>query len=66
MRVLVLGGYGLIGAAVARALHVAKHEVSAVGRSTDGSLRMFPALCWIAVDIAVARGGRLAAVPCQY
>ena len=55
MRVLVLGGYGLIGAAVARALHAARHEVTAVGRSTDGSLRMLPRLRWIAVDIAALR-----------
>jgi uncharacterized protein YbjT (DUF2867 family) len=33
MRILVLGGYGLIGSAVVRRLLVAGHEVTALGRS---------------------------------
>lgn len=52
MRVLVLGGYGLIGLAIVRTLHEAGHEVIGVGRSARQGMRVFPRIHWAQADIA--------------
>jgi uncharacterized protein YbjT (DUF2867 family) len=52
MRILVLGGYGLIGSAVVRRLLVAGHEVTALGRSVAAARVSTPRAVWIARDIA--------------
>lgn len=52
LRVLVLGGYGLIGLAIVRALHAAGHEVTGLGRSAEQGRRLFPQATWRAADIA--------------
>lgn len=52
MRILVLGGYGLIGLAIARTLQTAGHSVTAVGRARTVGPRLAPRLRWISVDIA--------------
>lgn len=48
---IVLGGYGLIGAACARALRDAGFEVACVGRSARAAARM-PGFAWRLLDIA--------------
>lgn len=53
MRVLVLGGYGLIGLAIVRALHAAGHEVTGLGRSAALGRRLFPSVNWCGADIAM-------------
>lgn len=50
-KAIVLGGYGLIGAAVARALHGAGFAVTCVGRSAQAAARM-PGFTWALRDIA--------------
>jgi len=52
MRVLVLGGYGLIGLALVRALHAAGHDVVGLGRSAALGRRLFPRVTWCSADIA--------------
>lgn len=52
VRVLVLGGYGLIGSAVLARLREAGHAVTALGRSTAAAQRRFPDVSWIERDIA--------------
>lgn len=52
MRILILGGYGLIGLAIARSLHEEGHEVTGLGRSPDVGRRLFPAIRWIRGDLA--------------
>jgi len=52
MRVLVLGGYGLIGLAIVRALDAAGHEVVGLGRSASLGRRLFPRVAWRTADIA--------------
>jgi uncharacterized protein YbjT (DUF2867 family) len=52
MRILVLGGYGLIGSAVLLRLCEAGHAVIALGRSTAAPRRRFPEVSWIEQDIA--------------
>jgi uncharacterized protein YbjT (DUF2867 family) len=52
MRVLVLGGYGLIGGPVVRRLLDAGHEVTGIGRDVARARRRFPEAEWIAADIA--------------
>jgi len=52
MRILVLGGYGLIGLAIARTLQAAGHSVTAVGRARTVGPRLAPRLRWVEVDIA--------------
>lgn len=52
MRVLVLGGYGLIGLEIVRALYAAGHEVVVLGRSAASGKRLFPVVPWLGADIA--------------
>lgn len=52
MRVLILGGYGLIGAEIARALSAEGYEVVGLGRDADFGRRILPEAQWIAADIA--------------
>lgn len=52
MRILVLGGYGLIGLAIARRLHSAGHQVVGLGRDGETGPRLFPAIAWKTADIA--------------
>ncbi|MCC2097521.1 MAG: SDR family oxidoreductase [Hyphomicrobiales bacterium] len=52
MRVLVLGGYGLIGADICRCLVVAGHHVTGLGRATATARRQMPAVDWVEADIA--------------
>lgn len=52
MRVLVLGGYGLIGLETMRRLRVAGHEVIGLGRSVEKGRSASPDMRWIAADIA--------------
>jgi uncharacterized protein YbjT (DUF2867 family) len=55
MKVLVLGAYGLIGAAIARALVEAGHEVTGLGRSTLRAARQFPDIAWVVRDLRSMR-----------
>lgn len=55
MRILVLGGYGLIGSAVLLRLLEAGHAVAALGRSTAAARRRFSDVSWIEADIAGLR-----------
>lgn len=52
MRVLVLGGYGLIGLAVVRRLVADGHEVFALGRNTIAAARRCSRPRWIDADLA--------------
>ncbi|MCT4558308.1 MAG: SDR family oxidoreductase [Pelagimonas sp.] len=52
MRVLIPGGYGLIGAAIARHLSDAGHEVTVMGRSAQSAKRVLPHLPFVPADIA--------------
>lgn len=50
-RALVLGGYGLIGAAAMRALMAAGFEVTGVGRSETAARRVLPQARWHFADV---------------
>lgn len=52
MRVLVLGGYGLIGLEVARRLLGDGHDVVGLGRSARKGRVRLPAADWIAADLS--------------
>ena len=52
MRVLVLGGYGLIGLEIVRRLVVDGVEVVGLGRSVEAGRRAAPDMSWIGADIA--------------
>lgn len=52
MRVLILGGYGLIGSAISKALLGAGHEVVGLGRSARKGKALIPAAKWIGADIS--------------
>lgn len=52
MRVLVLGGYGLIGSAVVRECLARGWQVTGAGRNPDRGRRAIPAADWIAADLA--------------
>jgi len=52
MRILVLGGYGLIGLAVVRRLHRMGHEVVGLGRSRYTGEKACPDVSWIEADIS--------------
>lgn len=50
MRVLVTGGYGLIGSACLARLHAAGHDLAAAGRSLAMARRRFAYARWIEAD----------------
>ncbi|UPT62118.1 MAG: NAD(P)H-binding protein [Hyphomonadaceae bacterium JAD_PAG50586_4] len=52
MRVLVLGGYGLIGLEIVRRLRAAGHELIGLGRSAQKGGSAAPHVRWISADIA--------------
>ena len=52
MRILVLGGYGLIGSHVVSHLIDEGHEVVALGRNVVEAARRMPQARWIAADIS--------------
>ncbi|MGD9867048.1 MAG: SDR family oxidoreductase [Hyphomicrobiales bacterium] len=52
MKVLVLGAYGLIGAAVTQRLLANGHDVTGLGRDIARARRFRPRVTWIAGDIA--------------
>ena len=52
MRVLVLGGYGFIGAAVCRALIARGHAVTGLGRSVAKARARMSFVRWIEADLA--------------
>lgn len=52
MRVLVLGGYGLIGLEIVRRLQVDGFSVTGLGRSAAKGRRVAPDIHWIGADIA--------------
>ena len=52
MRILVLGGYGLIGAAVVARCLSAGHAVTGLGRDVSAARRRWPEANWIARDVA--------------
>jgi len=51
LRILVLGGYGLIGLEVVRQLYAAGHRVTGLARSAATGRRLFPQARWAAADI---------------
>lgn len=51
MRVMVLGAYGTIGAAVLARLHQDGHAVVGLGRSVRTAHRRFPFAIWIEADV---------------
>jgi uncharacterized protein YbjT (DUF2867 family) len=52
MRVLVLGGYGLIGSAIAQQLLADGHAVTALGRKIARARIQMPGVRWLAADIS--------------
>ncbi len=52
MRVLVLGGYGLIGLEIVRRLRAGGVDVTGLGRSARSGRRAAPDIRWIGADIA--------------
>ena len=52
MRIVVLGGYGLIGAACLRALRAAGHHVVGVGRDRHAPRPTGPGIDWAFADLA--------------
>ncbi|MFB9980272.1 SDR family oxidoreductase [Mesorhizobium kowhaii] len=52
MKVLVLGGYGLIGEAVVGRLLRDGHHVAGLGRDVVDAERRWPAVLWIAADMS--------------
>jgi uncharacterized protein YbjT (DUF2867 family) len=52
LKILVLGGYGLIGLAITKALIAAGHEVTGLGRSLAKGRAAVPAANWIARDLS--------------
>jgi uncharacterized protein YbjT (DUF2867 family) len=55
MRVLVTGGYGLIGSAILSQLHRDGHAVVGAGRSIGEARRRFPYAQWVEADFARLR-----------
>jgi len=55
MRVLIIGGYGFIGLAIARVLHAAGHAVTGLGRSAAAGPRAFPNIRWVHADLRSLR-----------
>jgi uncharacterized protein YbjT (DUF2867 family) len=54
MRVLVIGGYGLIGAGIVAHLRAAGHAVSGAGREVTAAARRQPGMPWHRIDVARA------------
>ncbi len=52
MRILILGGYGLIGLAIAARLHAAGHTVTGLGRRAGLGVKLLPRVNWLSADIA--------------
>ena len=52
MRVLVLGGYGLIGTAICKQLQRGGHDVKGLGRSAKKGQALLPSVNWLQADIA--------------
>lgn len=52
MKVLILGGYGFIGAEIVRALLREGHEVVGLGRNAATGKRLVPEVQWIGADMA--------------
>ncbi len=52
MRVLVLGGYGLIGTAICKHLQRGGHDVKGLGRSAKKGQALLPSVNWLQADIA--------------
>jgi uncharacterized protein YbjT (DUF2867 family) len=52
LKILVLGGYGLIGLAITKALMAAGHEVTGLGRSAAKGRAAVPAANWVARDLS--------------
>lgn len=52
MRILVLGGYGLIGSAIVRRLLADGHDVTGLGRNADHGKRLMPQADWVTTDIS--------------
>jgi len=52
MRILVLGGYGLIGSVIMRRLIADGHDITGLGRDASQGQCLFPESKWIAADIA--------------
>ena len=51
MRILVLGGYGLIGSAIMRQLLADGHEVTGLGRDVRRARRLIPQARWTEADM---------------
>lgn len=51
MRILVLGGYGLVGSSIIRHLLEQGHDVTGLGRSVTRVRRTMPTVRWIAHDL---------------
>jgi uncharacterized protein YbjT (DUF2867 family) len=51
MRVMVLGGYGLIGAEIIRRLRADGHTVIGFGRSAQKGRRLLPGIAWRGADL---------------
>ena len=52
MKILVLGGYGLIGLSITKALLAAGHEVTGLGRSAGKGRAAAPEADWISRDLS--------------
>lgn len=52
MKILVLGGYGLIGLSITKALMAAGHDVTGLGRSVSKGRAAVPDAHWIARDLS--------------
>lgn len=52
MRVLVLGGYGLIGSEIVRRLRAEGLDVVGFGRSATKARRLMPDVAWLGADLA--------------
>lgn len=61
MRVLVIGGYGLIGAGIVAHLRAAGHAVAGAGRTVTAAARRQPAVTWHRIDMASASAAEWAA-----
>lgn len=55
MRILVLGGYGLIGSAIVRRLIGDSHDVTGLGRSANKGRAVSNSANWVAADLATLK-----------